>query len=34
MLKEIIDELGLATKDDLKKLKQELKWIYISLLDL
>jgi len=25
MLKEIIDDLGLATKDDLEKLKQELK---------
>tara|TARA_B100001063_G_scaffold231703_1_gene246052 strand:+ start:11199 stop:11462 length:264 start_codon:yes stop_codon:yes gene_type:complete len=25
MLKEIIDELGIATKDDLEKLKQELK---------
>jgi polyhydroxyalkanoate synthesis regulator phasin len=24
-LKEVIDELGLATKDDLKKLKKELK---------
>jgi polyhydroxyalkanoate synthesis regulator phasin len=24
-LKEIIDELGLATKDDIKKLKEELK---------
>jgi polyhydroxyalkanoate synthesis regulator phasin len=25
MLKEIIDELGIATKDDLEKLKEELK---------
>jgi len=25
MIKEIIDDLGLATKDDLEKLKQELK---------
>lgn len=25
LLKEVIDELGLATKDDLEKLKQELK---------
>ncbi|KAB7882031.1 hypothetical protein [Poseidonibacter ostreae] len=25
MLKDIIDDLGLATKDDLEKLKQELK---------
>lgn len=25
LLKEIIDELGIATKDDLEKLKQELK---------